>query len=1122
MECTCGAAECFDDPIEPPKSLSTLPLQPPADFKHAAHHVVNLQPVSSPHERPNERCIAVNAPLTMTCVGNGESGKRAWTFVNNANACLHTVRPPRGGTGDVWESFSSKTCRLDCSVDSFFSQRFKPRGRRLIRQFAAVARIAKSLMIAVTTSITMTLAVLTFVTFESNVCNGQLVDDLDSYPPRWQLNVDDSNAKVLSHKNKSDGGHDDGPYESITVLANDQDAILVYPIEPVRVLDDLTAILHVRSVNSGAKIGFRIRYPYLVDPFTRRTVTRVVDGTEYKDESRWQRIGIGVASRLVQNATVTVRGEYGRGADVRDAMIDAITIRVPAHPGESGQTFDLDRLSVDGMIAMASLESLPNAAPSEINSASRINASRTSLENSLDPSGEAPMGDPLDFSQRPFPVGITRMIEYRGEPLVWLRSLGFDAIWLDQTIDAAILSEAHRSRMRIYSPVPSVLDPTLTPLLQPLAGWIVRPSDSSEADDSSGGVLDSRYLDSVVAATKRLRELPSRWQRPIVAAPLENFGDYSRHLDAVVRHLPPRARGLSTVEEIEDHRRQIRDVPTDVQIVLGIDSQPPRRAVNQNRLLANSLGNQPPSTVAWQSLWCQTIRQIASAPDAILFRSSASLSLGDPTAAGRASALSYINRMIAMIEPSLVQSVVRGNQEFADVRVTGRTAFIAQRCTASNATWYFITSDETSTCHAAAGDGGTLTIPTGSGLAYRLTHFSAEMLPIRQQGNGRVVEIISPDACEIIVMTDDASIGGQLAASAATFRDQAAADRLALATTAMQQLASERQFVQMLSGATPGSFRTISPVIEQLQRDNNLVQVAGTTLSSTEAAASSRDMASVIRSASRADAWISRAQMSLHRSLVGESKSIISWPSLVADDPQTQWMMQTTMPGASLPSLDSDSTLPSQFESDVVQFGDNLLSSGSLDEPELMGRTDWGGERWSIGRRLTQTTNSEVSHTRGDTYAGGGAVRAVAWMKPLASITNSANNSAEQSAAMGIVDAGGGYGGTILQIQSPPVRFTNENQAVETVVIGAVIKTVGFSGPHQGLLVYDSIGGPELGVLIRRRPGWTPVQLVRHVPPGSSVSVQFELIGPGEAILDEVSIRRIEPIGARPVIRPLR
>ncbi len=85
-----------------------------------------------------------------------------------------------------------------------------------------------------------------------------------------------------------------------------------------------------------------------------------------------------------------------------------------------------------------------------------------------------------------FPLGkVTRILQHNGEPLSWVRSLGFDAVLLSGPPDAAILSEAIRSRMLLYAPPPSSPDPSLQSLLEPVAGWYI----------GSGEALDSRQVD---------------------------------------------------------------------------------------------------------------------------------------------------------------------------------------------------------------------------------------------------------------------------------------------------------------------------------------------------------------------------------------------------------------------------------------------------------------------------------------------------------------------------------------------------------------------------------------------------------------------------------------------------
>ncbi len=171
-------------------------------------------------------------------------------------------------------------------------------------------------------------------------------------------------------------------------------------------------------------------------------------------------------------------------------------------------------------------------------------------------------------------------------------------------------------------------------------------------------------------------------------------------------------------------------------------------------------------------------------------------------------------------------------------------------------------------------------------------------------------------------------------------------------------------------------------------------------------------------------------------------------------------------------------------------WGTNRIPTGSLDTEDLLGR-------WSFGRRNKERVESEVMFAGRGTFQGTGALRA--------RVTALAEDALP-----------GGYEGTAIQIRSPSVRVAGGT----AIRIDVMVRTLGFGRPHQGVLVYDTIGGQELGVLIRGRADWTPVRLYRQVVVDSEVSVMFELIGAGEATLDDVQLRIWEPKSPR--VLPLR
>ena len=69
---------------------------------------------------------------------------------------------------------------------------------------------------------------------------------------------------------------------------------------------------------------------------------------------------------------------------------------------------------------------------------------------------------------------------------------------------------------------------------------------------------------------------------------------------------------------------------------------------------------------------------------------------------------------------------------------------------------------------------------------------------------------------------------------------------------------------------------------------------------------------------------------------------------------------------------------------------------------------------------------------------------------------------------------------------------------------------------NDGLLVFDSLGGSDLGDRIRLTQGWREFTLYRAVPQTGELTVTFALTGLGEASLDDLSVSLLEPEPIRP------
>ena len=100
-------------------------------------------------------------------------------------------------------------------------------------------------------------------------------------------------------------------------------------------------------------------------------------------------------------------------------------------------------------------------------------------------------------------------------------------------------------------------------------------------------------------------------------------------------------------------------------------------------------------------------------------------------------------------------------------------------------------------------------------------------------------------------------------------------------------------------------------------------------------------------------------------------------------------------------------------------------------------------------------------------------------------------------------------------LERPPVWITSAPTPVRQ---GQLLRIHGWVqvparliGGYEGLLIYDSLTGPDLGDRIQLTQGWREFTLYRAVPKNGELTVTFAMSGLGEALLDDVSVAIIRP-----------
>jgi hypothetical protein len=239
----------------------------------------------------------------------------------------------------------------------------------------------------------------------------------------------------------------------------------------------------------------------------------------------------------------------------------------------------------------------------------------------------------------------------------------------------------------------------------------------------------------------------------------------------------------------------------------------------------------------------------------------------------------------------------------------------------------------------------------------------------------------------------------------------------------------------------------------------NLLRTAAEQLAGVQGLIAQQRWSAAMSSTRAADDLIMRCDHLLRSRLQPSNVSPAGMPTLL-------------VPGGTLLQL---AWLPSLEDG---RWTDNLLAAGQIDDSLAMQQTGWVYQR-----RLEKIADSAVGVDPRAGESGSGALRLEAVSK-------------------GQQPLPGGYAGTVGRVVSAPISIATGTW----VRIDARVKTLGFGGPHQGLLIYDSDSGSENGVLVRGDSDWQTVRMYRVITAERPFRVTFESLGDGEALVDWINV----------------
>ncbi len=469
---------------------------------------------------------------------------------------------------------------------------------------------------------------------------GLLRDDFEGPEPSLRQSGGDAAYKVEAHLRVQQGAHSGRWCEFLKIAGNNGTcAYFSRPIGTARVISELAPKVWLKADRGGLQIMAHVVLPRSTDPGSGKPLTTLVRGSDYQQVGVWQQLRIDNLPLLLERQVRVLRTQFGPGVDSREAYVDRILLNVYGGPGITNVW--VDDLEVTGVVPSESAEStaaaetgpggpMPAAPIARLTSLGSRGASRVELKSSL-----------LMVDGKPF---FPRAVEYRGEPLARLKSLGFNAIHLTQSPTQGLLDEAAGLGLWLIAPPPPARqlesrsadtpDTKIGPQFDPVLVW-----------DLGSGLARSE-LEATRRWAKLVQAADPR-QRPLLCAADAELRDYTRFVNLLMARRDPLGTTLSLKNYMDWLRDRSQLARGGTPLWVTIQTEPAPRLLEQLSLLSPRT-----APIGLQESQIRTLvhAALASRVRGICFASGSRLDASDMATQRRAAILELVNLELHLID----------------------------------------------------------------------------------------------------------------------------------------------------------------------------------------------------------------------------------------------------------------------------------------------------------------------------------------------------------------------------------------------------------------------------------------------------------------------------------------
>lgn len=872
------------------------------------------------------------------------------------------------------------------------------------------------------------------VLFRSTVAAGNLRENFEGPQTSWRYAATDATLRVTRHaraQSQAHWGH--GCEELRLAVGNGTFVYFEHDIGHPTVIDELQANVWVRANRPGVQLLARVVFPRVIDEASGQPVTMLVRGTSYTRADAWENLTLTNIPALVARQARVLRLQLGRDIDERGAYLDRLVINACCAPGE--MQLLIDDLEVTGFVASGQV--LSDAVNTNTTAAVRpVAYQQPENQNSFPAapaSANAAPAEQVELRSATLTVGdqpfFPRIIEHRGEPLEYLKQLGFNGVRMFVPPTASQLAEARRLGLWFVCPPPDVLQgETIGPQHDRVLAWQL------------GEGLAARHTAYVRQLADAVRRADGQTARPLAAGASEQLRTYSRQVDILFLDRRPLGSPLE-LEQLKTWiagRSQLARPGTP--LWMTVQTQPLPALVDQ----WSAGGRSAPRVVEPQQIRLLAHAALAAGARGLMFASHERLDQGTEDSQLRAQSLALLNMELELIDPWL--AVCTNPQELRSLPPdTQATMFPSTRSHLLVATK--IESQTQFVASAPPRANLPLVVPgiPDSTEAYVLTPAGLKPLQHQRVTGGVKVEIEEFGWVGTIVFTSDPLVYARLAQTSARNRARAAELQQAIVTT---MIARTKRQLEPLAAAqrTPADVGTALSLVDANMNQCRRLAGAG-------------DAQSVYTFASRAEQSLAQVRRA-------------TWDLVVRDAGSPTERL-------TLASFETLGDVLNEAPPRAAGQGTNRLAGGNMEDLNRMLQSGWRHVR-----RDVTGVRSNVDLAAGGPFGG----RYVLRLEAVGNTASDGQAPLEDSPLW-------------VHTGDMPVRA---GQRIE--IHGQVRIDKKLAGQGEGLLVYDSLGGRELGLRCELTEGWREFVLYRAAPRDGVINITLELNGLGIALVDNLEV----------------